>query len=220
MAGKRSIRPPDRQKGGIMMKRLIILLSLVLLILSVHNSRTIAITDNFDIALGPDGGIVSGGGSGFGGGYWYTYPSGWINQWFYDHPFDPDRAKIIHIEFDIAPGGAGTGLVTVAINWSTPEWSALGYLDSLPPVPDLAIPEETYIVREAFLGDPAAMAEIIEATHIIYDFIIWDYNPEWVSIDVMGADVEIYNGVIQHDCVDPETDIEVESWGAVKSMYR
>ncbi|MFO7916038.1 MAG: hypothetical protein R6U43_10165 [Candidatus Krumholzibacteriales bacterium] len=88
-----------------------------------------------------------------------------------NNPFDPERARIIHIEFDIVPGGAGAGQVTVALNWSTPEWSAPGYVDSLPLVPNEAIPEENYIIREAILGDPAAMAETVEASHIIFDFL-------------------------------------------------
>jgi hypothetical protein len=202
------------------MKRTLIVLCLALLFFSAYNSDAQAINDTFDIVLGPSGEVISGGGSGFNGGFWYVYPSGWINQWFYDHPFDPDRAKIIHIEFDIAPGGGGIGQVVVAVNWSTPEWSAIGYLDSLPPVPNEAVPEETYIVREMIMGEPALPVEIVNAEHIIFDIIIWEYNPEWVSIDVMGNDVEIFNGIIVHDCVDPETDVENESWGAVKSLYR
>jgi len=202
------------------MKRTFLLLCLIILLFPSQKAEAQATLDNFDIVLGPEGEIVSGGGTGFDGGYWYTYPSGWINQWFYDHPFDPERAKIIHIEFDIGPGGAGTGEVVVAINWSTQEWSDLGYAETLPPVPNEAIPEDTYIIREPIVGTVGDMEPVTEPAHLIFDYVIWDYNPEWVSIDVMGYDVEILNGIIEHDCVDPETDIDAESWGAVKSMYR
>ena len=81
---------------------------------------------------------------------WYVYPSMWINQWFYDHPFDPLRGKIIHVEFDwTALDPLCPTNMTVAINWSTGAWSALGYGTSQPPLP--GVDEGLYIGRETVL---------------------------------------------------------------------
>ena len=59
--------------------------------------------------------------------------------------------------------------------------------------------EDLYIERVTLLeGDAYAL----EGHHRI-PYVIRDYNPEWVSIDVRAegqVDVEIMNGMITHDC--------------------
>ncbi|MBD3178373.1 MAG: hypothetical protein GF417_01615 [Candidatus Latescibacteria bacterium] len=44
------------------------------------------IVGSFYFAIELEGTGWSGGGSGYNGGTWNFYDSGWINQWFYDHP--------------------------------------------------------------------------------------------------------------------------------------
>ena len=191
----------------------VIAITLGLLLLSTIPASAQQVDDNFFVTVGQDGIVLEGGGSGFEGGTWYVYPSGWINEWFYDHPFDESRGKIIHIEFDwVALDPAGTTDITVALNWSTPEWSALGHGDLLPPLPD--VDEALYIERLTFLDEVGIFPEV---QHFVWDFIIWGYNPEWVSIDVMGYNFVIFNGVIVHECA---VGNEESSWGAIKKISR
>jgi hypothetical protein len=198
------------------MRKLSFIICFLIAIFVVADLQAEPIEDTFFISVDTSGEVVGGGGSGFNGGMWYLYPSGWINEWFYDHPFDPERGKIIHIEFDVVALDPGVNsLLYFAVNWSTPEWSGLGYGETTPPTPDLVGPDESlYIMRETLLNICPVPGEI---THYVFDFTVWDYNPEWVSIDVDGENFEILNGFISHDCV---VDTETESWGAVKSMYR
>jgi hypothetical protein len=169
--------------------------------------------DTFYISVGVDGSVVQGGGSGFNDGEWYVYPSGWINEWFYDHPFDPQRGKVIHIEFDwmtLTPGAVTD--ITVAINWSTPEWSALGYGSTLPPLP--GNDEALYIIRANALHEIGSFPQM---QHFSTDFTIWPYNPVWISIDVRGFNFVIENGSIMHDCV---LGTEESSWGSIKANFK
>ena len=158
-----------------------------------------AATDTFYIEMGPDNVPVLGGGSGYAGGTWYYYPNTmWWNEWFYNAPFDPTRWKMIDVGFTISPTDANSWAV-VTINWSTPEWSVLG--KDHPPLPgDVAqFPwlEYKYIARA-----PALFADELSVEMVICDeFDILDYNPEWVSIDVMGQNFKITNGWIDHRCV-------------------
>ncbi|MBN1163974.1 MAG: hypothetical protein JXB45_05305 [Candidatus Krumholzibacteriota bacterium] len=194
------------------MKKSVILLTIALILTFTAPVSAEEITDNFYITVGA-GIIISGGGSGFNDGHWYVYPSNWINEWFYDHPFDPTRGKIIHIEFDwAAMDPECTTDITVAVNWSTPEYSQLGLGNTEPPLP--GCDEALYIVRETFVDECGVFAE---PQHVSYDYIIYDYNPEWVSIDVMGCNFEITNGVIVHECA---VDNEETSWGAIKALIQ
>ncbi|HSG29854.1 MAG TPA: hypothetical protein VLA34_15335, partial [Candidatus Krumholzibacterium sp.] len=69
-----------------------------------------------------------------------------------------------------------------------------------------------YIIRENILD----VCDIFpDVQHVIFDFIIEDYNPEWVSIDVMGCNFVITNGVIIHECAVAN---EETSWGAIKAL--
>ncbi|MCK4538958.1 MAG: hypothetical protein KAV42_09205 [Candidatus Krumholzibacteria bacterium] len=193
------------------MKKTVIFLALGLLLFSAPATSQ-EIIDDFFITVG-SGIVIEGGGSGYAGGEWYVYPSNWINQWFYDHPFDETRGKIIHIEFDwSAMDPLCTTDITVAVNWSTPEYSALGLGDTEPPLP--GCDEELYIIRETIID----LCGVYAGTeHVIYDFTIYDYNPEWVSIDVMGCNFEIINGVIVHECAVAN---DAHTWGAIKALNK
>ena len=85
----------------------------------------------FNITLDA-GGLFTGTGDGYttGGdppGPWFEYPSGWINQWWYDDPPDPDRWKEVTVTFNyqlldpLNNGGAD-----IAINYSTLEFPESG----------------------------------------------------------------------------------------------
>ena len=194
------------------MKKTAIALFLGLLLLSTVPASAQQVVDNFFVTVG-SGIVLEGGGSGYDNGTWYVYQSGWINEWFYDHPFDESRGKIVHIEFDwVALDPDCTTDIIVALNWSTPEWSALGHGDLFPPLP--GEDELLYIERLTFLDECGMFPEL---QHFVWDFIIWDYNPEWVSIDVMGCNFIITNGVIMHECA---VGNEESSWGAIKKIER
>jgi hypothetical protein len=118
-----------------------------------------------------------------------------------------------NIEFDwTAYNPTCTTDITVAINWSTPAWSYLGYGTRQPPLP--GVNEQEYIVRSTMMHECGTFPMM---QHFVYDFIIWQYNPEWVSIDIMGCNFIISNGVIIHDCT---VGTEKTSWGAIKANYR
>lgn len=194
------------------MKKFAIALMLGLLLLGTVPATAQQVIDDFFVTVG-SGIVIEGGGSGFENGTWYVYPSNWINQWFYDHPYDEARGKIVHIEFDwVAMDPTCTVDIAVALNYTNGEWSALGHGDALPPLPGEN--EELYIEREIILDVCDMFPEV---QHVVWDFIIWDYNPEWVSIDVMGCNFIITNGVIIHECA---VGNEESSWGAIKQIGR
>ena len=191
--------------------------------MTAASASAAATVDVFGAHAGPDG-LVTGGGSGYpyldptqlgvdGIGEWYVYPEfGWTNQWFYDDPFDPDRWKEIRVMGDvmIEPGG----WLELVVNWSTPDWSLIGNPPGgprVPPLPDVfqnpPIPEEVYIGRS---DPPLVFLPSSDGLPQHFDFpppgappyIIPDYNPEWVSIDIRGEGFTL-NGVIEHECMIP-----------------
>jgi hypothetical protein len=196
------------------MRHFVTLLLVIGLLVSAAPVSAQQSTDNFFIMVGIIGTVWSSGGSGFNCGQWYTYPSGWVNEWFYDHPFDPQRGKIIHVSFDWAPYVCDFPVdMTVAVNWSTGAWSGLGYGTTLPPVP--GNDEGLYIVRQPILHEVGYFQQ--QWNHFSTEFVISDYNPEWVSIDVMGANFNITGGVLVHECV---VGTEGKTWGSIKTLFR
>lgn len=149
------------------------------------------ITDTFWAYV--SGGAVDGGGSGYNGGEWYYYPETlWWNQWFYDGFFDPDRVKVVLIEFDLM--AFAPGWVEIALNYSTDAWPA-GSTE--PPLP--GVDEDLFIERVTLLE---GLTFELEGHHEI-PYVIRDYNPEWVSMDIRvepSAEFEIMSGQITHDC--------------------
>ena len=156
------------------------------------------ITDWFAVGINPDGTFNWGGGSGYNNGEWYYYPdTGWWNQWFYDHPFDPERDKVIYIVIDLVELEPDLpSYIEFAVNYSMPEWSELGHGEDYPPIPGApGFIEELHIVRDTLLE-----GEVIEDFYE-FRYVIRDYNPEWVSIDVRGYNFWIGDGHITHECV-------------------
>lgn len=154
------------------------------------------ISNDFDVTVDPQGLFAGGFGSDAFQEGWYQYPSGWLNIWFYDHPFDPNRFKTMHVEFEAFPlDPTGPAFLEFAVNWSTDAWS-LDQLpgDSSPPLP--GVDEARYIGRAILLQE-----DNLTGQHYIFDFEIPDYNPEWVSIDVRGFNFVIPGGRLTHQCV-------------------
>lgn len=200
-------------------KGILLALSLAI-VLCGFSVPALAAFDTFFATVDQDG-IVQGGGTGFMGGTWFYYPAtNWWNQWFYNAPFDPTRWKIIDLEFvltPVAPQGNQPAEIpqswaVVTINWSTAAWPEQG-LDR-PPLPDDVAQapwyEGRYIARA-----PALFANaLLEQVGISEHFEILPFNPEWVSIDIRGANFTI-EGWIEHVCVPVPSTLLLLASGAV-----
>jgi len=160
----------------------------------------------------------SGGGSGYDDGHWYTWdePTWFARvQWFNNEPFIPENYKTIYIEFDIdrLDPAEGEGDFQLWVNWTTPEWSALG-LDR-PPLPDQG--EVGYLVHSPMLLDTIYFTSPL---HIELDYVIEDYNPEWVSIDAYGHNFDLTNGIIIHECVPEPGTLALLAFGMLAVLRR
>ena len=196
------------------MRRLLLFSVAAVLVFVVTPALAAPTVDNFWIDLWGDNTIFLGGdGSGFDDGTgaqgtpWYYYENtDWYNQWFYDAPPDPTRWKEITYDIAITPYSPSVD-VTIAINWSTLAYPESGP-DGPPPLPVLFDSpyewlEDVFIVREVIFDEFVDEPVVDEPVNIQGTFIIPDYNPEWVSIDVRvyggaGADV---SGTITHECI-------------------
>ena len=151
------------------------------------------IFNSFYIQVDPTGIFVAGAGEEAFGDGWYYYPfEEWWNIWFYDHPLDYERYKDGFIEFDVFPFDPQyPGYFEIAVNWATDQWT----IDNPgvgPPLP--GVNEALYIGRTTLFA-----SEFYEG-HYILDYIIPEYNPEWVSVDVRGFNYIIPEGIIAHAC--------------------
>lgn len=159
----------------------------------------------FSMEMDESGTVVASSGTGYNNGSWYYYPNtNWWNIWFYDHPFDADRKKIVNGTLTIEPRNPDLpSTAEIVLNWSTPQWPGFPNMPRPPLPPDVpTIPiENQLIVRSAplFIGAVSS-----QTTLAINDFIIEDYNPEWLSIDVRGSNFTI-SGSLQHVCFKEES---------------
>lgn len=182
----------------MLLKRLLALVAV--LCLTMPASATLY-EDDWFLTMDIDQNILDGGGTGYDNGTWFEYPNyGWWNQWFYNDPFDPNRWKEIHVEFELQViDPTLDSYFEIVINWTTPEWSMLGVGN--PPLPeDVQDPflEDLYIGRSDAIIQVFTLLETPEFFE--FDFTLWDYNPEWVSIDVWGYNFDV-TGTIWHECV-------------------
>ncbi|MCD6162147.1 MAG: hypothetical protein J7K40_07015 [candidate division Zixibacteria bacterium] len=149
----------------------------------------IPISNTFTSYLNESGDSAWGWGSDAYGEGWYYYPesNSW-NIWFYDHPMDTTRKKIIRIEFDIVKyTHSWPSMAVVSLCWSNQLW-----VDTTsPPVESL---EEEFIDSEIILA-----AENYEGLWT-YVLDIEDFNPAWVSVKIQGNNFSLMNGVIDHAC--------------------
>lgn len=167
------------------------------------------------------------------GTQWFYYNqtnTDWWNQWFYDDPPSDERWK--HVEYDMdldvntwQDATEYSGLVEIALNWSTLGWSSPVGLgpDGSPPMPE----DEAFIEREVIYSE---LIDIhwgsLSKSSVEGTFDILTHNPEWVSIDFrvdnafqaldipedpdpfpMWDELEIeLSGTIKHECVpEPST---------------
>ncbi|MEW5923038.1 MAG: dockerin type I repeat-containing protein [Candidatus Zixiibacteriota bacterium] len=148
----------------------------------------------FYVEMFPDGSFGGGGGENAYGNGWYYYPMyDWWNIWFYDHKFTYDNYKAGLFEFDaFRLDPQLPAFLEIAVNWSTDRWSLDFPQDSMPPLP--GVPEELYIGRQTLF-----MSEMFEG-HYLFEYVLPDYNPEWISVDVRGYNFVIPAGVVLHAC--------------------
>ncbi len=159
----------------------------------------------YRIVLDHNGDYVTGQGDGYGGGTWYYYPaSGYWRQWFYNEPYNPDREGYLYYRvFITANDYARSVTFDVRFNWATPAWSLLGR--NRPPLPSDAPTlsdedkymdgEELQALEDVFLGSPSSPGSVEPNK----EWIIQQYNPEWVSIDIRGHNIDIHRGAM-HEC--------------------
>lgn len=188
--------------------------------------------DIFWVVLGGDelnwNHVVDGGGSGYvdpTGRQWFYYeaPPGtiqtdpwgrinprpsWQNIWFYDGRLRPGYKEVIikfdYLLWDINRNG-GTDIV---INWSTPDWVSPNPSEPSPPMDNAYIGRAT-INDACWLEAGTGGVYSFSGRYDLRDYGV-NYNPEWVSIDVLGYNVVLSNpnapGSIEHTCVpEPST---------------
>lgn len=189
------------------MKKLLLFSIAVLLASVAAPVLAVPTTDSFSLIL-LDNDIGIGDGTGYNGGSWYYYDNtGWWNQWFYDDPPDPTRYKEIYYDIIIGLGDPLPGTLPelkIALNWSTLDYPESGP-DGPPPLPELFDPtgggliEEECIYREVIFE---ATGIPVTGTRITGTYIIPDYNPEWVSIDIYAPGYYLdISGTIIHECI-------------------
>lgn len=86
--------------------------------------------DEFVVAVGARNELLSPdqvGGSGYNGGQWYFYGSGWHSQWFDNGASDAGRKTVIALYLSVEPLDQTLPCrIIITYGWSTPQWSALG----------------------------------------------------------------------------------------------
>jgi len=164
---------------------------------------------------------------------WYQYNQApgdidWYNIWFYNDPYDETRMKIIRMGFWVQPLAEGTGEVYYVVNWSLPGWTGTGF-----PTPD----DEAFIGRSPVNGpvtvNPVDPLVNPNGQWVELYYIIPDYNPAWVSVDIFGTNIQILpqqiappessplfgwwtespgnGGIIVHECV-PKPSGHLSEW--------
>jgi hypothetical protein len=170
--------------------------------------------DNAFLSMDQQGQPEAWEGTGINNSEWYYYPyTNWWNVWFYDHPLAVNRQKFVGGVFTIMPRDPSQpSYVEVILGWSTPQWPTWNGFpeDASPPLPDM-------------LGDPVMEDMMIERTESMYTFEgnitedvtvpipadlintttgLFNFNPEWIFIDVRGYNFMIY-GELDHTCFKP-----------------
>jgi hypothetical protein len=153
--------------------------------------------DNFWLAMDAPGNLLpplSGGSVDDPGetGIWYLYnqapgDADWWNIWFYNDPVDTSRMKKIRMGFWIQPLDIiNQGMLNYVINWSDTAWDGPGFPTPL---------DEAFIHRSPVNGPMPILPGAPIWVELYY--IIPDYNPEWVSVDIWGENIQILQESLQ-----------------------
>ena len=159
--------------------------------------------NQFNVALDANGNMIpalTGGTDYYPGGVngWYEYPTEWDNIWFCNLPFDSTAYKEIVVSAFIDQLDPTVPFfVEFTVNWSTPAWDTVNFTE--PPVPGNMgnFLENEVIVRQSVL----VTDNLADLGLIVDSFIIPEYCPGWVSIDVRGFNFIVTNGAIHHECM-------------------
>ncbi|MGC9453480.1 MAG: PEP-CTERM sorting domain-containing protein [Phycisphaerae bacterium] len=194
--------------------------------------------DNWNVLMG-------GGGSGFATateGPWFLYEDvagtglgqtdpwgntnpvpGWWNQWYYDDPPDPERWKEVRINFQYGlTDPKMDGYSSIIINFTTLDRPATGP-DGQPPLPG----EDRYIgrvqVAEVCLTEGNQAIQTFEGLYDLRQYDI-DFNPEWVSIDIVGYNMLFsapdLPGSFFHECVPEPTTMAILALAGLAVLMR
>jgi len=159
-------------------------------------------------------------GTGFNNSEWYYYPfTDWWNVWFYDHPLDITRHKLVSGNLEIMPRDPSLpSYVEIIINWSTPVWPTWNGFPEipLPPLPDLMTDpdfenqvierSEPIFTWEETITEPIPLP--IPSEYLNNLTGLFNFNPEWISIDIRGFNF-IVTGELIHICFKPWSACEV-----------
>ncbi|MEW5795740.1 MAG: dockerin type I repeat-containing protein [Candidatus Zixiibacteriota bacterium] len=160
--------------------------------------------NDFSAVINPDGTWGGGTGTNYYGQGWYFYEAtGWWNIWFYDNPFTYEHFKQGLIQCFVMPANPQLPAnITIALNWSTDAWSNQDPPPDGPPLP--GVDENQYIGRHVIFSGAIGLSgwELYEPFRLPVD-----YNPEWISVDIMGVNVMVMGGRISHECVTTSLDL-------------
>ncbi len=150
--------------------------------------------DHFWIAIGTsiEPGLSGGGPVNEPGedGLWYSYvaPSGeqWFNIWFFDDPLDMSKMKKIRMGFYVMTINPEIpGMLFYVVNWSTPAWD--------PDIPGFPPPGAEVFIQRSPTNGPIPVPPMIPQPGQWFElyFEIPDYNPEWISVDIFGNNIQV-----------------------------
>lgn len=155
--------------------------------------------NTFFIQVDPNNQVIHCSGSGYMKGACYRYPSSWWNMWFYSGPYDPGLSKQVSTILQVVPADPNEpGYAEIAYAWSTPLWSELRL--SRPPLPVHSVDEDIesrYIARYPFRQ--INLQARSEPQTVSQQYVIPQYNPEWLSIAVRGTNFKVLRGQITYD---------------------
>ena len=182
------------------------------------------IDESFFVQMESDNTVVvaESGGTGWNGGEWFPYPYAtgetWWNQWFYDHPPDPTRYKVMTYDIEIS-GEGEIPFAEVALNWST-----LAFPETGPDGPPPMAEDEQFIGREIIFSGSLSWGTTMT---IQGEFAIpVPYNPEWVSIDIRTAEQDegmgmLYaQGTLTHECLPEPATMSLLALGGLAVLRR
>ena len=154
----------------------------------------------YRILFDPSSHFMEGQGWGY-GNTWFYYPAtGVYRQWFYRGPYDPHQNACMTISAGIESlDSSQSSWVQIRFVWTTPEWSALG--ESHPPRPEDVshFAEESRCIAGSLMFSLAP--SMFGSVEPVKNCIISGYSPEWVGIEVIGANVKVLRWVAPQ-CLD------------------